>query len=141
MDNHKALFEEYSYCRECKKLLPKEYEFELCPNCIENNLFKEVREYIRKNDVTEYDVAEEFGLPLKRVKGWIREGRIQYKEDKNKKIIGHHCGRCGELIMKGEFCTNCLHILKTQKATLVYHSDESEDSRMRFLDMEDKKNI
>lgn len=143
LEQKKALFADYFYCVCCKKLLPTEYEFDMCPLCIENELFKKVREYIRANDVTEYDVAKAFDLPIARVKSWIRQGRIQYKEDKNKKLIGHHCARCGELIAQGDFCVNCRHILARQKGTVALDLERFEDSRMRYLDQmdEEKKNI
>ncbi len=134
MEQRRALFADYFYCSGCKKLLPKEYEFEKCPFCIENDLFKEVREYIRANDVTEYDVAEAFEIPVSRVKEWISQGRIQYKQDKDKNYIGHHCARCGGLIPQGEFCISCRNILKRQKGTLVYDLDDFDDSKMRYLD-------
>lgn len=137
MTEKRALFGDYYYCASCSRLLPKDYEFEKCPLCIENDLFRQVRDYIRANDVTEYDVAAEFDLPISRVKTWIRQGRIQYKEDKNKKIIGHHCARCGELIAQGEFCVHCRTILKRQKGSLVYDPKQL-DEKLRYLNPEDE---
>ncbi len=134
MTNNKGFFENYSYCRECKGLLPKDYEYEYCPRCIEQRLFREVRDYIRKNTVTEYDVAEEFQLPVRRVKAWIREGRIQYQESTDKKIIGSRCARCGEAIMIGNFCPNCIHYMQSPKGRLQVGFEEIDASRMRFLD-------
>ena len=46
----------------------------------EMELFDAVRNYIRENDVNEFGVAAHFGIPVSRVKAWIREGRIEYKE-------------------------------------------------------------
>ena len=71
----------YRYCKNCGRVLSPTYEAELCPTCEENQLFDKVRDYIRKNDVTEMQVAEHFGIPQKKVKAWIKEGRIEYKED------------------------------------------------------------
>ena len=53
------------------------------------NLFAEVKDYIRENDVKEIDVAEHFGIPVSKVRRWIKEGRIQYKEGEN--ITPIHC--------------------------------------------------
>jgi len=39
--------------------------------------------------------------------GWIREGRIQYKEADTTKIITH-CIVCGEPIRFGTVCSRCL---------------------------------
>ena len=64
----------YKYCKNCGRVLSPTYEAELCPTCEENQLFDKVRDYIRKNDVTEMQVAEHFGIPQKKVKAWIKEG-------------------------------------------------------------------
>ena len=32
-------------------------------------------------------VAEHFGIPQKKVKAWIKEGRIEYKEDGDKRAL------------------------------------------------------
>lgn len=140
MDTNRGFFQNYKYCIDCKKLLPEEYGYELCPACLEQRLFREVREYIRTNDVTEYDVAEEFGLPVRRVRAWIKEGRIEYREDETKTIIGMQCARCGEKITIGAFCPQCLRILQHPKATLAAGFEDVDASRMRFLDEKKKKN-
>ena len=44
----------YRYCKNCGRVLSPTYEAELCPTCEENQLFDKVRDYIRKNDVTEH---------------------------------------------------------------------------------------
>ena len=134
MANNKAFFESYSYCKECRNLLPQDYEFELCPQCIEQRLFREVRDYIRQNTVTEYDVAEEFQIPVRRVKAWIKEGRIQYQEAPEKKFIGSRCARCGELIVIGTFCQSCMQYMRSPKARLKTEFEEIDASKMHFLD-------
>ena len=73
------LFQNSKYCKVCRRALPSDFEAELCPGCEENELFNRVKDFIRSRDVTEYQVADEFGLPLRKVKGWIKEGRIEYK--------------------------------------------------------------
>ena len=81
MEQPQDLFGNYKYCEECKRPLPLTYKENLCPSCIEQKLFREVKEYIRENDVNEYDVAQHFHIPHMQVKKWIREGRIEYKDD------------------------------------------------------------
>ncbi|MCR4955268.1 MAG: hypothetical protein K6A30_01100 [Lachnospiraceae bacterium] len=134
---NQGFFENYRYCKDCMKLLPSEYEFDLCPTCIEQRLFREVRDYIRANDVTEYDVADKFQIPVRRVKAWIREGRIEYQKTEDKKIVGSRCARCGEPIMIGDFCPRCIKYMQAPKARLKGEFENIDASRMRFLD--DKK--
>ena len=120
-------------------MLPEGYEFEYCPQCIEQRLFREVRDYIRKNNVNEYEVADEFQIPVRRVKAWIREGRIQYQETNDKITIGFHCARCGEPITIGTFCSSCLRFMKGPKGSLGIQLDDIDASKMRFLDETRKK--
>ena len=54
MEQPQDLFGNYKYCEECKRPLPLTYKENLCPSCIEQKLFREVKEYIRENDVNEY---------------------------------------------------------------------------------------
>ena len=92
-------------------------------------LFQEVKEYIRANDVTEYDVASHFNLPLQQVKQWIREGRIEYK-DSHLNTISMYCIKCGAPISFGQLCPKCL-----KQMNMAGHSCGSplEDSRMRYF--------
>jgi predicted amidophosphoribosyltransferase len=41
------LFENRRYCEECHCLLPTSYEGTLCPRCLEQELFHQVKEYIQ----------------------------------------------------------------------------------------------
>ena len=58
-------------CVNCGRRLLRDIEGNLCPRCAEQELFCEVRDYIRANDVKDYEVAEHFNLPLSKVKEWI----------------------------------------------------------------------
>ena len=133
MEKRQSFFGNYKYCEGCHTLLEGSYEFDMCPSCIEQEVFKQVREYIRNNDVTEYEVAERFSLPIERVKGWIREGRIQYQDKPGERTLGQRCARCGLVIFQGEFCPKCLQFLRAPKGTLANNSLLDEESKMRFL--------
>ncbi|MEG0806004.1 MAG: hypothetical protein RR364_05375 [Lachnospiraceae bacterium] len=139
MEKQMALFDNYKYCASCRRLLAPTYEFDICPSCMEQELFKEVREYIRKNDVTEFDVAEHFQLPIRRVRTWIREGKIEYQNNSSKQVMGAHCARCGELVKSGELCQKCIALLKRPKATIGFSQDIIDAGKMHFLDQEKEK--
>ena len=100
---HASLFDNMKFCAVCHRTLSETYEGELCPACQENQLFSEVKEYIRANDVTEYQVAEHFNIPKLLVKKWIAEGRVEYKEQEER-IVNLHCSMCGEQITFGTLC-------------------------------------
>ena len=94
MFQNKQLFENVNQCKSCKRPLPKDYAQDLCTRCQEIQLFHDVKDYIRSNDVNEYEVADHFNIPLRQVKEWIREGRIEYKETfAQNSIEGIHCQR------------------------------------------------
>ena len=52
---------EIKSCKQCGRRLHPEYNKDICPACMEMNLFNEVKDYIRKNDVNESQVADHFG--------------------------------------------------------------------------------
>lgn len=101
-----SLFDNMKLCSVCHRDLPEKYEGDMCPVCQENQLFSEVKEYIRAKDVTEYQVAEHFNIPKMLVKKWIAEGRVEYKEQEEK-IVNLHCSVCGETITFGTLCQKC----------------------------------
>lgn len=60
--------------------MAKTWANELCPACTDEDLYKNVKEYITNNDVTATEVAMEFDIPLQKVNAWIKEGFIEYKK-------------------------------------------------------------
>ena len=98
-------------CKNCGRriLYNSDPNVELCPMCKDQELFYEVKDYIRANDVKDYDVAEHFGIPLSKVKDWIKQGRIQYKESPEVKgIMANYCNVCGKATSFGTICQECL---------------------------------
>lgn len=133
MDRTASLFDNLKECENCKRPLPREYSEALCPLCIESQLFHRVRDYIRENDVNEYQVADHFNIPIRQVKEWIREGRIEYKTDNSASIAGLHCQRCGTPVSFGSLCPKCLKILNGNKGFGIAKSG-NENNKMRYLD-------
>jgi hypothetical protein len=68
------------HCTNCGKALPRRHSGDLCDDCLYNLKYKDVKEYVLHNDVTELEVSDEFDLPLEVVQRWIREGHLSYKE-------------------------------------------------------------
>lgn len=82
MEHKESISYDKKNCLRCGKLLPKSTEEEYCPSCKEAMLFDEVRDFIRENNVTEREVAEYFHLPKEKVKAWIRDGRVEYRNNR-----------------------------------------------------------
>ncbi len=134
---HASLFNNSRFCAICRGSLPDDYEDELCPFCKENQLFSEVKDYIRSKDVTEYQVAEYFNIPRRLVKKWIMEGRIEYKEDEER-LDTLHCSNCGVPITFGHLCQKCYREMNNlERAGFAAFQAGSDDNRMRFLEKGD----
>ena len=134
-----GLFGKYKQCEFCGRPLPKNYEGELCPRCKDNQLFNEVKHFIRSNNVNEHEVAAHFGIPLKQVKEWIRDGRIEYRtKNAASNVSALHCQQCGAPITFGTLCPKCLKVLNQQgsSSTLSKNHNMGSDSRMNYLDNE-----
>lgn len=133
MQKEKMLFDNLYICKRCKRQLPPTYEEELCPTCINQALFEDVKDYIRANDVNEMNVADHFHIPVSTVKAWIREGRIEYKDENlNKKLVSTFCKVCGKPIQFGTLCVDCAH--KSGMSVTSVDAAKKDSSKMRFLD-------
>lgn len=135
-----GLFGEYLQCGICGKRLPNTYNHPLCPACQEIQLLRDVKDFIRDNDVNEYQVANYFRIPVQKVKSWIREGRIEYKiqNPENHSIDEIHCQKCGAPISFGNYCTKCTKAMNNFKRGYgTFDSYGAE--KMRFLDKDEKR--
>lgn len=122
-------------CANCHKVLPADYAYNICPKCKEDELFSRVKDYIRTHEVNEYMVANEFQIPLHKVRGWIKEGRIEYV-DKDTRIVGTKCQRCGKPVTFGMLCPDCMRLLNysNKKIQIVSDQDRKDAGKMRFLE-------
>ncbi len=128
---------EYKECKHCHKMISADYPGEVCPECEEDYLFAQVREYIRDNEVNEFMVAEKFQISLRKIRGWIREGRIEYV-DEDTRIVGTQCQRCGKPVGFGMLCPSCMRLLhySNKKIQLAEDVSNKKQGKMRFLDEE-----
>ena len=127
------------YCEFCQKPLPAKYRRTVCPSCVERLLFQKVKEYIRANDVNEYQVASKFNIPLSTVQNWIREGRIEYKEKPNQKVITTHCQICDAPIAFGTLCAKCRKEQSFVSALTEFNPNEPGNMRHLKIDDNDRK--
>lgn len=129
-----SLFDNLKFCSVCRRALPKDYEEDMCPACIENVLFNQVKEYIRSRDVTEYQVAEHFQIPQRKVKKWIADGRIEYRKQDENVIKSIHCSKCGDAIAFGNLCQKCYRDKYNTRTGYAPLKEAAEKDKMRFLD-------
>lgn len=131
MGKEKNLFDNLKYCNVCRRTLPKEFEKDVCPACEESELFSKVKDFIRTHDVTEFEVAEEFNIPMRQIKIWIKEGRIEYKDIDASRLKNLHCITCGDPIQFGVYCQKCYKLKNAPKYETI---KKPTDERMRFLE-------
>lgn len=129
---------QYKYCKNCGRVLAPSYHGDLCPSCIESELFDKVRDFVRENDVNEYDVATHFSIPVRKVKGWIKEGRIEYKEHGRKTVSALYCSRCGARVTFGTLCSKCLKLLNREDRHGFAAVPKGEEGKIRFVDYEEE---
>ena len=68
-------------CSVCGRRIPISTPYDKCKECMKNELFPKVKEFILNNyDVNEFMVAEEFGIDVYIVKEWVKEGHLQYRK-------------------------------------------------------------
>ena len=137
--NRKDQYTNYKSCSMCGRTMPIDYEKDFCPACEDDALFKEVREYIRTHDVTEFELAEVFHISQTKVRGWIKEGRIEYVSGENK-MMNTRCQRCGVPVTFGTLCTECMRIMNGNKeVSYISFGSKKDRNRMRYLSNDDEE--
>ena len=70
-------------CKGCGQTFARLSAQGFCERCADYELYKKVKEYVRAHDnVNEWMVADVFDIPVERVKNWIKEGYLSYKDQK-----------------------------------------------------------
>ena len=67
-------------CKRCGRRITRSSEHDYCRDCLKDTIFPEVREYVRKNSVSEYELSEIFGIEREMIHDWIVEGHLEYKK-------------------------------------------------------------
>ena len=94
-------------CPRCGKVFVKISD-PICPECVkeEEKIFDRVREYIRDNpNRTVKEVSDECDISVKRILGYIREGRINATSGMRDEIV---CSKCRKPILTGRMCEKCI---------------------------------
>ena len=124
----------YKYCKGWGRAMSPNVINVYCEACEETQLFDKVRDFFRSYEVNEYDVAEHFGISVRIVKQWIKEGRIEYKERGTRSIGGSYCSHCGTKVSFGTLCSKCLKLLNGEGIQGFSAAPKEEEGRMRFMD-------
>ena len=93
-------------CSRCGKIYAYD-GFNICIKCRreEEEEFKKVKEYLRENPgANVVEVSEETGVEAKRIIEFLKQGRLEIKDEHNILLT---CERCGTSIRTGRFCDKC----------------------------------
>jgi hypothetical protein len=127
-----GLFASYKVCSICGKRLPDSYMEDCCPGCLDAKLLRDAKDYIRENNVNEYQVAEHFDIPVRIVKDWIREGHIEYRST-GSSTFTLHCQHCGAPVTFGSVCPTCLKLMNSSGKGGFRSVASDSNHQMRFL--------
>ncbi len=136
-------------CRGCGRLFNYMTGAPLCPSCITalDVKFEEVKEYVYDHPrVGMQEVSEVMEVSISQIKQWIREERLAFADDS---MIGLECEGCGVIIKTGRYCKSCKDRLAKGLSELypeenkpaIKQKTAREESKMRFLDKHNKKEI
>lgn len=94
-------------CRQCGGIYVYD-NFNICPKCRkqEEEDFQKVKKYLYENpDANISEVSEETGVETKKIISFLKQGRLEIKDENNSILT---CERCGKSIRTGRFCKKCV---------------------------------
>ena len=95
-------------CKKCGRIFAED-GFDFCPICRNNEdeIFKKVKDYLYEYPgASIQQVSEETGVGTKKILKFLREGKLEIKDDSPNLILD--CERCGKPIKTGRFCDKCV---------------------------------
>jgi len=115
-------------CKTCGKIY--NYDgFKICLNCrrLEDENFKKVKEYIYDHPGANIQVvSEETDVPVNKILGYLREGRLELASGS---ALILECERCGVGINTGRFCNSCTKELERELKGSITREDKVEVKR------------
>lgn len=94
-------------CKICGRFFEAEAQIEYCPECKKSDdiMYKAVREFlIDKPRSSIFTVTSELKIPVKVIKRFLREDRLEIVESNNSFL---KCQKCGRSISSGYYCKDC----------------------------------
>ena len=126
-------------CERCGRMMNYLYGPKLCVACKEwtEEKFKQVKAYILENTGRSINtVAFECDVPIKMIKQWLREERLQLSSESAELI----CDYCGQPIRSGKMCETCKNAIVKglseylpQNNTKKIEPKKSTKAGMRYL--------
>lgn len=102
-----GIFMDVICCEQCGKLFNSMGFFRLCPVCTERDEkdFSMIKEYLSEHPLAKiFDVANDLSIPIKQIKRYLKESRLEIIEQNNRFLL---CEDCGKPIRTGRYCDEC----------------------------------
>ena len=106
-------------CEHCGKVFNTTGFFKLCPLCTERDEkdFSMIKEYLSEHPFAKiFDVANDLNMPIRKIKRYLRESRLEIIEPNNRFLF---CEDCGKPIRSGKYCDECYKI--SSKLLFILH--------------------
>lgn len=94
-------------CKVCGRFFESEVQAEYCPECKKSDdiMYTKVREFLlEKPRSSIFTVTTELKIPVKVIKRFLREDRLEIVEVNNGFL---KCDKCGKSISSGYYCSEC----------------------------------
>ena len=65
-------------CSNCGKPMARSHKGGLCPACLDDMLYPQVKDFILHNNVTVMAGAEHLDITLQKDRRWLSDGRFEY---------------------------------------------------------------
>lgn len=96
-----------------------------CDNVNEEEDFKKVRDYLYDHPgATIVEVSEATEVSEKRILRFLRDNRIEIREEDNMLL---DCERCGTAIRSGKFCDSCTAELQKELSKVLQPKEKEEE--------------
>lgn len=127
-------------CCRCGKILITGGFYDLCPECRQedDSTFDTIRGYLYEHPYASlYEVSTNLNISVRRIKRYLREGRLEIVEKEN---IFLKCEKCGAPIQSGRYCDGCFaQSAHGYKGTLSQYTPSKTDIKFNyFADYENK---
>lgn len=94
-------------CEHCGRVFNSNGFFKVCPICMEKDEkdFSKIKEYLYEHPCAKiFDVVTDLDMPVKKIKRYLRESRLEIIEKDNHFLF---CEMCGKPIRSGQYCDEC----------------------------------
>ena len=116
----------FTNCKKCGRLNECSNYTSLCLSC-DKEVFDTIKDYLKLNGTCSVSkLSHATGIPLKIVRGFLAEGRLQVvftAIDKDVKL----CPNCGDVLNESGVCEFCQNILSDNSPKIILNDKPSDN--------------